>query len=285
MHFFYIDEAGCTGEDLTNSQQPVFVAGGLIVRDEGWNKTKETFSNLIRSYFSGDVPKDFELHSHELLSPMGEGPFAGQTREKRLTLVNGVLDLLAARSHQVSYIAIDKQRLANCLNVELPTKMYLSRLAPYTVAYDYLISKYEWFTKEKLGRSARGMVIADTKNGYEDDIASITHYRRVDAPNAQKVKWLTEFTYAVDSHKNPMIQISDLICYVTKKYLEVEAGYRDSWSPEAKIFYRDLYVKVHDRLIKKEALEETGRHSDQYNSFISSIGLLPSRNFKRRVFT
>jgi hypothetical protein len=284
MHFFYIDEAGCTGEDLENQQQPVFVAGGLIVRDEGWNKTKETFTGLVREYFDGGAPEGFELHSHELLSPHGDGPFAGHSRERRLTLVNGVLDLLAERSHQVCYFAIDKRKLAESRAAELRSKTYLPRRAPYTVAYDYLVSKYEWFTKEKLGRSARGMVIADTKKGYETDIAIITQYRRVDAPAVQKVKWLTEFTYAVDSHKNPMIQISDLICFVTKKYLEVEAGYREEWPAEAKLFFRDLYIKVHDRLIKKEALEEAGRHSEQYNAFISNIGLWPSRNFKRRQF-
>jgi hypothetical protein len=84
MHFFYIDEAGCTGEDLSNQQQPVFVAGGLIVREEGWNKTKETFAGLVSAYFEGNVPEGFELHSYELLSPKGDGPFAGHSRVRRL---------------------------------------------------------------------------------------------------------------------------------------------------------------------------------------------------------
>ncbi len=38
MHFYYLDEAGCTGEDLNNSEQPLFVSGGLSVRDEGNNQ-------------------------------------------------------------------------------------------------------------------------------------------------------------------------------------------------------------------------------------------------------
>jgi hypothetical protein len=285
MHFFYLDEAGCTGEDLANPQQPVFVAGGLIVRDEGWNKTREKFADIVLEYFENKVPEGFELHSHELLSPDGDGPFIGHCREKRLMLAHGVLDLLAERSHQICYFAIDKHKFAKNLATQLHSKAYLPRRTPYNVAYDYLVSKYEWFTKEKLGKSARGMVIADTKNGYETDIAVITQYRRLNAPGVQKVKWITEFTYAVDSHKNPMIQISDLICFVTKKWLEVQAGYREGWPAEAKNVFRALYVKVHDRLIKKEALEEPGRHSQQYNAFISKIGLLPSRNFKKRRFT
>jgi len=281
MHFFYIDEAGCTGEDLNNNQQPVFVAGGIVVRDEGWNKTKETFGKLIAAYFDNQVPKNFELHSHELLSPNGDGSFAGHDRERRMKLANDVLDLISERSHQTCFFAIDKAKLNEQLNTELRSKAYLPRRAPYTVAYDYLVSKFEWFTKEKLGPSARGLVIADTKVGYEPDISVITQFRRVNAPAAQRVKWLTEFTYAVDSHKNPMVQISDLVCFVTKKFLEVDAGYREQWPPQAKSAYRDLYAKIHDRLIKKDALAETGRHSDQYNDFIAKVGLWPRRNFKK----
>ena len=284
MHFFYIDEAGCTGEDLNNIQQPVFVAGGLIVRDEGWNKTKEIFGKLIATYFEDQLPKHFELHSHELLSPKGDGPFAGHDRDRRIKLAHDVLDLITVRSHQVCYFAIDKGKLRQHLTTEIRTKEYLPRRAPYTVAYDYLVTKHEWFTKEKLGRSARGMVIADTKDGYENDISVITKFRRVDAPAAQRVKWLTEFTYAVDSHKNPMIQISDLLCFVTKKFLEVDAGYREPWQQEAKLAYRDLYAKVHDRLIKKDAITETGRHSEQYNDFITAIGIWPRRNFKNQKY-
>lgn len=284
MHFFYIDEAGCTGEDLNNNQQPVFVAGGLIVRDEGWNKTKEMFGNLIMKYFQNQLPKQFELHSHELLSPNGDGPFTGHDRDKRMNLAHAVFDLIAERSHQACYFAIDKAKLNLHLTTEIRSKAYLPRRASYTVAYDYLVTKHEWFTKEKLGRSARGMVIADTKDGYDSDISIITQFRRVDAPAAQRVKWLTEFTYAVDSHKNPMIQISDLLCFVTKKFLEIDSGYREQWKPEAKTAFRDLYAKVHDRLIKKDAITETGRYADQYNNFIATIGIWPRRNFKTRQY-
>ncbi|MEI6639470.1 MAG: DUF3800 domain-containing protein [Chlorobium sp.] len=35
MHFYYLDEVGCTGEDLNNPEQPIFVLGGLSIRDEG----------------------------------------------------------------------------------------------------------------------------------------------------------------------------------------------------------------------------------------------------------
>jgi len=81
-----MDESGDTGNDLTNEEQPVFVLGGISLRDEGWNKTHETWQKAISEYFDGNIPEDFELHSNELLSPNGEGPFEGHEIEKRLGL-------------------------------------------------------------------------------------------------------------------------------------------------------------------------------------------------------
>ena len=36
MHFFYMDETGCTGADLSGTEQPIFVIGGIDVTDEQW---------------------------------------------------------------------------------------------------------------------------------------------------------------------------------------------------------------------------------------------------------
>ena len=47
MHFYYLDESGCTGRDLQNKEQPIFVLGGLSVRDKGWNVTQEKLAQII----------------------------------------------------------------------------------------------------------------------------------------------------------------------------------------------------------------------------------------------
>lgn len=101
MHFYYLDEAGCTGEDLNNDQQPIFVLGGVSVRDEGWNKTQEDFAKILSDYFGGRVPAGFELHAEELLSPNGHGPFLGHDRERRSLLAKNTLSLLNTRSHDM----------------------------------------------------------------------------------------------------------------------------------------------------------------------------------------
>jgi hypothetical protein len=37
-----------------------------------------------------------------------------------------------------------------------------------------------------------------------------------------------EFAYPVDSSKNPMVKLSDLVTFCIRKFLEVENGYRDA---------------------------------------------------------
>jgi hypothetical protein len=36
MHLCYVDEAGSTGKNFKDRQQPIFVMAGLLVSDERW---------------------------------------------------------------------------------------------------------------------------------------------------------------------------------------------------------------------------------------------------------
>jgi len=56
MHFFYLDETGCTGADLNNPEQPIFVLGGISVKAQGWRETTDQFRKAIEDLFDGDAP-------------------------------------------------------------------------------------------------------------------------------------------------------------------------------------------------------------------------------------
>ena len=286
MHFFYIDETGCNGRDLTQDQQPIFVSGGIILRDEGWNKTHSDFERIITEYFDGNVPENFELHTQDLFSSLGSGPFAGHSRAQRNGLIHSILDLVATRKHHYCFCAIDKSRL-NLYNTDsVRDREYFDLKVPYLIAYDYLITTYEKHTKENLGKSARALVIIDEKDSLIEEIEAITNYRRFKAPLTKKIKWIVEFSYPVDSRKNTMIQISDLMLFLTRKYLEIEAGYKDDYSRDLKNIFRDFYRKVDSRLIQigKTITSETGRNSQFYNNFMNEILVFPTRRWKTKEY-
>lgn len=268
MHFFYMDETGCTGADLNNAEQPVFVLGGISVRDEGWRATTEQVRHILSVYFAGAMPANFELHSHDLLN--AQGAFAGHDRGRINQLVHDILDVIAARNHAVHYVAIDKERMRNAIAAGVPAHAVVRTQIPYLLSFNYLVSYIERYTREVLGSSARGMIILDIKDGYHEDIDAITHYRRFDVVRARQLKWLVEFSYPVDSVRHPMIQISDLVIYLVRKFLEIECGHKPGAREEVRDFFAGCFAKILPRVRWSTLINVPGREEAQAHALLVS---------------
>ena len=267
MHFFYMDETGCTGADLDNAQQPIFVLGGISVRDEGWRATNEQISALLKAYFGGTLPHRFELHSHELLNC--QGAFNGHDRARVNRLVHDILDIVADRSHAVHFVSIDKAKMRDAIAAGAPQHDVVRTNIPYLLGFNYLISYIERYVRDDLGRSARGMIILDIKDGYQNDIDAITHYRRYDVVAARRLKWLVEFSYPVDSMRHPMIQISDLVIFLIRKFLEIECGYKPAAPDEVRNFFAKCFDKISARVRWANLIEVAGREEQQAHTLLS----------------
>lgn len=279
MHFFYLDEAGCTGADIAPGQQPIFVLGGISVRDEGWVRTTCKFEDVITQYFDPDpVPAGFELHASELLSPNGEGVIDGHDREGRNQLAHDLLGIIGERSHHVHYVALSKAALKEAADGS-EHATFDSRL-PYLLGFDYLTTVVNEHVKSRLGRSARGIVIIDEKKQFEADVASITRFRRFEVVQAQRVKHVVEFSYSIDSRKHPMIQMSDLVVFCLKKFLHVDQIDENALPEPAKQFYAQCYDRIHPRLIRTTMMDQAGRHARRINPVVRTAAVFPRRQWK-----
>jgi hypothetical protein len=279
MHFFYLDESGDTGLDFTNVQQPIFVMGGVSLSDEKWNKTQQSYNAIIEKYFDGLVPNGFELHAHELLSPDGQGPFAGHPRAKRNQLGTDLLNAIVNHNHHIHAIAFDKKSMSsNECNIDLA----FNPRVPYLIGFDYLITQINDHIKFKLGRSARGLIILDKKEIYHRDIENILHNRRFQTVASHRVKWIVEFSYPIDSHKNPMIQLSDLVVFCIRKFLEVEHGHRTNWNQEAKSFFATCYKIIESRLTTKTLIDRTEPKLKILNDHLNAIRLKPGLKWRKK---
>jgi len=279
MHFYYLDESGDTGRNLNDVYQPVMVLGGVSIRDEGWCQTHTIIQNILRDFFQGQLPEDFELHADDLLSPTGAGFFCGIEAERRYQLAIDILQILDTRSHNVHYIAIDKTRLLGAPPLNM--RLSFNPRRPYLLAFDYMITYINWIVRNHLGQSARGMIILDQKYQYHNNIEDIMTDRRYKGPQAHRVIWIVEFSYPVDSKKNPMIQFSDLVIYCVRRFIELENGYRDNWSEAARNFCAQCYSIIRPRVQRIDLVERRGRGMDRLNDFVRQVRIEPRRQWRR----
>ncbi|QPQ55098.1 DUF3800 domain-containing protein [Allosphingosinicella flava] len=278
MHFFYLDESGCTGGDLQNNQQPIFVLGGISVKDQGWRETTDRFRSCLTEFFGGDLPDGFELHATDLVN--GEGPFEQYDREQRAGLIHELLDLITDRKHPLHLVAIDKAKLGANLNADAHPVVDCS--VPYLLGFNYLVTYIERYAKQVLGRTVRAMIILDQKDAYQARVDAITAYRRYDVPQARRLKWLVEFSYPVDSVRHPMIQLSDLVIFLARKFLEVDNGYREGWSPEAKNFFASCYAKIVTRIKWTTLLPPPGPEDRAIHRILNASVSTHRRNWRQR---
>ena len=220
------------------------------------------------------MPENFELHPHDLLN--AQGAFAGHDRGRINQLVHDILDVIAARNHAAHYAAIDKERMLNAIAAGVPAHAVVRTQIPYLLSFNYLVSYIKRYTREVLGSSARGMIILDINDGYHEDIDAITHYRRFDVVRARQLKWLVEFSYPVDSVRHPMIQISDLVIYLVRKFLEIECGHKPGAREEVRDFLAGCFAKILPRVRWSTLINVPGREEAQAHA------LLVSSIFKHR---
>lgn len=153
---------------------------------------------------------------------------------------------------------------------------------PYLSAYDYLITHIESLIRTTLGTSARGLLILDLKEQFHGEIEAITHARRFEGRRASRINRIVEFSYPVDSAKNPMIQLTDLVVYCVKRFLEIECGYRDGLPSEAKTFYAQCYARIDKRVGRKSlVLREEAAFAD-FNRYLGAVQAKPSVQWRRR---
>ncbi len=278
MHFFYLDESGDSGANLNDREQPIFVLGGLSVADKKWNNTKERLDAVVNNYFGGNIPAGFEVHSHELLSPNGEGAFAGHPIKDRLQLVRALLGLIEELGHQIHYFAIEKSCLQES---ECQYQAVFDTNHPYLLSFDYLITYMNWHVKNNLGQSARGMIVLDEKEEHHESVESIIQNRRFDVSNNQKVKWIVEFSYPIDSRKNPMIQLSDLVVLCIRRFLEIEKGYKSNIPDTAKYFYAECFNTIDNRVKSRNIAQRNGRNLSQLNCHLANIQCKPRTQWRR----
>jgi hypothetical protein len=210
-----VDEAGTTGNRLSDKEQPVFVMAGLQIRDEGWRQTEGAVLGRLKREFGGTLPTGFELHAHELLSPAGSGVFTGWPWDRRHALALDLLTLIQERKHQIFLQAVYKATMAKA--TPPPSDYGFDWHDPWEVSLDGMLTQFEEYLR-RMGTSARGLVVIDHDQSYLGTVRRLSRLRH-GAKGWRRLGRVIEIGYSAISHENAVIQLADVVAFTTKKHL------------------------------------------------------------------
>ena len=108
MTLVYLDESGDTGTNFNDPQQPVFVLGSLLVKQEIWKELEKQYYSIISEAFNHEIPENFELLTMDLVGRRRF--FKGFELDATITLRNQLFKLLKTLNIIVFYRKIEKKK-------------------------------------------------------------------------------------------------------------------------------------------------------------------------------
>jgi hypothetical protein len=164
MFLIYLDESGNTGTNLSDTQQPVFVLGALIVPAAIWTALAKDLEDAVARRFPTLAAAGIEIHGSELRN--GYSHFKGVTISDRLALRDDWLHL--AHSHNLSFVyrAIEKARFQRWAQATLGTGIAIN---PHVVAFALVARVVNEFLQGD-SDDAIGMFISDENKEVVHDV-------------------------------------------------------------------------------------------------------------------
>lgn len=202
MYLLYADESG----SVTDANQQYFVLAGFCVFERQGYWIAEELDKIAARFNQAD-PSSVELHGNHLNS--GKGQWRQFPKAERAQAIEDSLRVFLA-SHS-----------SNRLFAIVVNKAKVSPVDPVEFAFEQLASRFDHYLKRlhKAGDSQRGVILFD-KSTYETTLQSLaTDYRTIGH------KWgllrnFSEVPLFLDSRASRLIQLADLIAYVTFRYYE-----------------------------------------------------------------
>ncbi|HMP77036.1 MAG TPA: DUF3800 domain-containing protein [Kiritimatiellia bacterium] len=218
MHLIYLDESGNTGVDLTNTQQPIFVLGALLVPETKWLSLEADLSALIERYFPSPRHDSFELHATELVN--ARGPCREYTVQHRLDFYRDALTLAAQHELRFVYRAILKKRFAAWLNQSFGGGVIIN---PHVAAFS-LISQVLQEHLLSIPGKPLGILISDDNREVAPDVEKSIRILRQDS-SSLRLGQIIEKGFFIDSRSSLPLQLCDLCTYAARRTEELKAGF------------------------------------------------------------
>ncbi len=217
MHLVYVDETGNTGTNLTDTQQPIFVLGALIVPEECWQLVEADLKAAIATHFPTIAADEIEVHAADLRS--GHGVFKGAPVGDRIALRNDWLHIAQHHKLRLVYRAIEKRRFQKWLHATFGTGVLIN---PHVVAFPLVARVVDEYLANA-SESALGMFISDENKEIVRDVEKSIRVLRGVA-GALRLTRIVEKGFFIDSAKSRVLQLCDMCALSARKMEERKIG-------------------------------------------------------------
>jgi hypothetical protein len=214
MHLIYLDESGNTGNNLSDSEQPIFLLGALIVPEGCWQSLESDLEIDLEHRFPEIAGSAAEVHSSDLRG--GRGVFKGVSVPDRIALRDSWLEI--ALKHELKFVirSIDKKRFQQWVHKTFGSGISIN---PYIAAFPLValvVNEYLAGLPEK----ALGIFISDENKEIVADVEKSIKQLRLSA-GPLRLSQVIEKVFFIDSAKSRILQLCDLCAFQARKKEEI----------------------------------------------------------------
>lgn len=231
MYLCYIDESGNTGNNLNDVHQPLLVLAALVVQPQYIKDIENCIRELSYVYCGAESRNtDFELHGDHIYNGRGRY-FKKLSHSKRIDLLKDILRIFTDTPHiHLGYASLRKAE-------------YFGKFHIQQTAFSLIVEGLEQQLSGSL--SGYGLLICDEQDELKQKlIDDLDRFK-------QLFNCIIDSVHFVESKNNYLMQLTDVICYVIRRYLEALYNLRLIYNREKPLLISgnviefDNWVAVH----------------------------------------
>ena len=240
MYILYADDAGNTGIDYDNPQQPVFSLAGIVVPQDRWHEINSRINALKREL----IPEyeNVEIHATEIFNGKKNAAKGYDFRKNSPQQNRGILErfvnFIVEEALPIIYFSVRKSYLKEYCKRHYGNAV---KLDPYVIAFPYVTSFFDEFVKAK---GEKGLIMLDEQNamvGKVDTVLAMIRGTEASSPGFHADD-IIETALFLESFKSNFIQLADICNFYINRYLSMLNGVEPS--PDKQEHFEKMFLKL-----------------------------------------
>ena len=220
LYFLYVDGSGQTTIKRNRRDNGFYILSGIIVHERDWKTIEENLSKLKGDIFPEWDPMSWELHASDIWN--SRGFFADGRLKlnlvKKQEIFSSILEFICNSNITLLDVIIFKDRMKD--RYEIPQTLKY----PWT----FLVERFEHFLKQQEIETNNGLLFVDSSQKVpESEIKNVIYGLVRNGSVWQHVEHVIEDPIFTRSHLRNMIQLADMIAYVTHRCYRNDLKFKD----------------------------------------------------------